>query len=111
MQLPACDDEIANVTVNCIKYKQVTNIMKPCYAVAKLMIEAWLFILETTLRFKGDKEHQNLMLKMYSGKQISNCNLQRLKVLANKDLQSNSNNSDTFSNAVVLVPTNREYTY
>ena len=45
---------------------------------------------------------------MHSGKQITNCNLQQFKVLTNEDLQSNSNNSDSFSDAVVLVPTNRE---
>ena len=47
---------------------------------------------------------------MHSGKQITNCNLQQFKVLTNEDLQSNSNNSDSFSDAVILVPTNRERT-
>ena len=45
---------------------------------------------------------------MHSGKQITNCNLQQFKVLTNEDLQSNIKNSDSFSDAVVLVPTNRE---
>ena len=47
---------------------------------------------------------------MHLGKQMSNRNLQQFKVFTNEDLQSNSNNSDSFSNVVVLVPTNREYT-
>ena len=89
-----------------------TNCRKMKYycAAAKLMIEARLFMLETTPRFQGDKEHKNLMLKMHLGKQTSSHNLERFKVLTNEDLQSKSNNSDSFSNVVVLVPTNREYT-
>ena len=59
--------------------------MKPYCAAAKLMIEARLFILETTLRFEDDKEHKNLMLKMHSGKQIRNDDLWRFKVLTNED--------------------------
>ena len=68
MQSPACDNEIVKVTVNCIEWKYTTGTMKAYYAEDKLTIEARLFILETTLRFKGGKEHKNLMLKMHSGK-------------------------------------------
>ena len=66
---------MAKVTVNCFEFKHLTDIMKPYCAAAKLMIEARLFMLETALRFKGDEEHKNIMLKMHSGKQISNCDL------------------------------------
>ena len=68
MQLPACDDEIAKVSVNCARCKHVTDTMKPYHAAAKLIIETRLFMLETTPRFEGDKEHEDLMLKMHSGK-------------------------------------------
>ena len=85
MQLPACNDEIVKVTVNHAECKYITDIMKPYCAAAKLMIEARLFMLETTPRFEGDKEHKNLMLKMHSGKQIRNDDLWRFKVLTNED--------------------------
>ena len=61
--------------------------MKPYCAAAKLMIEARLLMLETTPRFEDDKEHKNLILKIHSGKQISNCNHQHFKTLTNKVLQ------------------------
>ena len=59
--------------------------------------------------FEGGKEHRNIVLKMHLDKQVTNYDLQQFKGLANKDLQLSSNNSYSFSDAVTLVSTNREY--